>query len=49
VTSLTRLYFRTLLLAGLVFALGSTSPASAKRSKKPQQPNIVVIMGDDIG
>ncbi len=48
-TSLTRLCFRTLLFAGLVFALGSTSPASAKKSKKPQQPNVVVIMGDDIG
>ena len=45
----TRLHVHALVVAGLLAALGVSSAASAKRAKKPQQPNIVIIMGDDIG
>ncbi len=48
-THSTRLHFRTVLAAGFLITLGMTSPALAKKAKGPQQPNIVVIMGDDIG
>ncbi len=48
-THRTRLYLPSILVAGILTALGTTSPALAKRAKSPQQPNIVVIMGDDIG
>ncbi|MGB5522933.1 MAG: sulfatase-like hydrolase/transferase, partial [Polyangiales bacterium] len=48
-THSTRLRFRTVLAAGFLITLGMTSPALAKKAKGPQQPNIVVIMGDDIG
>ncbi|MDH3486397.1 MAG: sulfatase-like hydrolase/transferase, partial [Myxococcales bacterium] len=48
-TKALRLYLSALLIAGIVLALGGTSPAFAKRAKKTNQPNIVIIMGDDIG
>jgi len=48
-THRTRLHLPSILVAGILTALGTTSPALAKRAKSPQQPNIVVIMGDDIG
>jgi len=45
----TRLLCYALLGAGFVLAPLGPSHASAKKAKKSQQPNIVVIMGDDIG
>ena len=48
-TMQTRLHLHALLVAGLLASLAASSPAAAKRAKKPKQPNIVVIMGDDIG
>ena len=48
-TKATQLHFRTLLVASIILTLGATSPAFAKRGKQKKQPNIVIIMGDDIG
>ena len=45
----TRLHLHALVVASLLASLGASSTALAKRAKKPQQPNIVVIMGDDVG
>ena len=45
----TRIQVHALVVAGLLTALGASSTALAKRAKKPQQPNIVIIMGDDVG
>ena len=48
-TKTTRLLCCSLMAVGFVLSPWGPSHASAKRAKKTQQPNIVVIMGDDIG